>query len=72
MIYDPILENPLDSEMEWLINKIGPKKYLSALMRRFGIKLSKPLEQLTENDCHKAIRGIFRSAHDYEGPETCQ
>lgn len=70
--YDPISDNPLDSEMEGLITMIGERRYLKALVQRFGIKLNFNPDDESEHDCRKVIRTIMRNASDYNGPEMKQ
>lgn len=69
--HDPILENPLDDEMEGLITIVGAKRYLKALIEKFRIECDNA-DLLTEQECRKVIRGIMRHAEDYNGPEMKQ
>jgi len=70
--FDPILENPLDDEMEGLISMIGERRYLKSLVEKFKIGMSSNPDDLTEHECRKVIRGIMRNTADYSGHEMRQ
>lgn len=71
-VHDPILENPLDDEFETLVSMVGERRYLTEIVKSFGIKMNKPISELSDFECRKVIRGIMRHADDYRGPEMMQ
>jgi hypothetical protein len=71
-VHDPILENPLDDEFETLISMVGERRYLTEIVKRFKIQMTKDIGELTDHECRKCIRGIMRHSEDYNGPEMMQ
>lgn len=70
--HDPVLENPLDAEMENLISTVGERLILTETVKRFGIQLSFAISELTDGECRKVYRALVRNAEDYSGPEMKQ
>lgn len=69
---NPRLDLPLNSDLEREIEITGPRQYLMGMMRTMGFSLSPPIETLSDAECHKYCRAIFRGSSDYDGKELCQ
>lgn len=70
--FDPVLENDLPDGMELMIKTIGPRAFLLEAIEQLGVSVSKPIDELTDEECMKVCRGIYRNAKDYSGPEMQQ
>lgn len=66
-VFDPLLDTHLESDWEDLITKIGPRMYLRGISQDLGVVLDPPVDQLTDYDCRRVIRGIVRNSTDYPG-----
>jgi hypothetical protein len=64
------IDTPLDDEFEAAMKTIGYRKYLTALVGKFGIKMSHSIDDLTDHECLRIARGIYRNGSDYR--ETIQ
>lgn len=69
---DPRLELPLEPELEKLIEQVGARRYLMGMISNLGVKLSAPVETLSDEECHKVCRSVIRGAQDYGGKELFQ
>lgn len=58
-------DQPLDSADESLIDQVSARKYLSALITRFGIKMNADVSDLSDFECRRIIRVLFRNASDH-------
>lgn len=69
---DPRMELQLSKELEDMIEKAGGRRLLIGFINDLGVRLSVPVDTLTDEDCHKTCRAVIRSLRDYEGKELCQ
>lgn len=71
--YDPLLEMPLDSEMESLISQVGARRFLEGMIKDLGVRLlNAQLADLNDYECTKACRAVIRMSADYNGTEMKQ
>lgn len=69
MNYYQEFDEPIDEEIENIIDVVGSKTFLAQCIQQFKITLNIPVHELSETEARKVIRGIYRNAADYRGPK---